>query len=48
MKVSVDRETMKAIEVTGSINEDGQIFLDQPISAAKLIRFRGVLLFPND
>ncbi|MDX2231984.1 MAG: hypothetical protein NW220_20280 [Leptolyngbyaceae cyanobacterium bins.349] len=38
---------MKAIEITGSINEQGNVELDQPLTAAKAIRFRGILLFPE-
>jgi hypothetical protein len=33
---------MKAIEVTGSINADGNLALDQPIDTAKPVRFRGI------
>ena len=38
---------MKAIEVTGSVNEEGYVAFDQPIANAKLLRFRGILLLPD-
>ena len=38
---------MKAIEITGSINEQGSVELDQPLTATKSTRFRGILLFPD-
>lgn len=38
---------MRAIEVTGSVSEDGSVQFDQPLSAAKSTRFRGILLFPD-
>jgi hypothetical protein len=38
---------MKAIEVTGSINEQGNVELDQPLTATNPTRFRGILLFPE-
>lgn len=38
---------MRAIEVTGSVNEDGFIALDQPIVITKPRRFRGILLLPD-
>ncbi len=38
---------MKAIEVTGSINEQGNVELDQPLTDTKPTRFRGILLFPE-
>jgi len=38
---------MKAIEITGSINEQGNVELDQPLTATKATRFRGILLFPE-
>ncbi|MBC7973281.1 MAG: hypothetical protein H7Z11_24670 [Verrucomicrobia bacterium] len=38
---------MKAIEVTGNINEQGNVELDQPLTATKPTRFRGILLFPE-
>ncbi len=38
---------MKAIEITGSINEQGNVELDQPLTATKPTRFRGILLFPE-
>lgn len=38
---------MKAIEVTGSVNEEGCVQIDQPLPAAKSTRFRGILLFPD-
>jgi hypothetical protein len=38
---------MRAIEVTGSVNADGFIALDQPIVITKPRRFRGILLLPD-
>ena len=38
---------MKAIEVTGSVNEEGYVAFDQPIANAKPLRFRGILLLPD-
>ena len=38
---------MKAIEITGSIDEQGNVELDQPLTATKATRFRGILLFPE-
>jgi hypothetical protein len=38
---------MKAIEITGSINEQGHVELDQSLTATKPTRFRGILLFPE-
>jgi len=38
---------MKAIEITGSINEQGKVELDQPLTTQKSTRFRGILLFPE-
>jgi hypothetical protein len=38
---------MRAIEVTGSVNEDGFIALDQPIVITKPRHFRGILLLPD-
>ena len=38
---------MKAIEITGSINEQGNVELDQPLPATKATRFRGILLLPE-
>ncbi len=38
---------MKAIEITGSINEQGNVELDQPLTDTKPTRFRGILLFPE-
>ncbi len=38
---------MKAIEITGSINEQGIVELDQPLATQKPTRFRGILLFPD-
>jgi hypothetical protein len=40
-------EPMKAIEVTGSVNEEGYVAFDQPIANAKSRRFRGILLLPD-
>ncbi len=36
---------MKAIEITGIVNEQGKVELDQPLTTAKSTRFRGILLF---
>jgi hypothetical protein len=38
---------MRAIEITGSINEAGLVHLDQPLVEPKSTRFRGILLFPE-
>ncbi|NDJ15942.1 hypothetical protein [Myxacorys almedinensis] len=38
---------MRAIEITGSVDEEGFVQLDQPLAEAKLTRFRGILLFPE-
>ena len=38
---------MKAIEITGSINEQGNVELDQLLTVTESIRFRGILLFPD-
>jgi len=38
---------MRAIEITGSVNEQGKVELDQPLTAPKSTRFRGILLFPD-
>ncbi len=38
---------MRAIEVTGSVNENGFIALDEPIVITKPRRFRGILLLPD-
>ena len=38
---------MKAIEITGRVNEQGKVELDQPLTTAKSTRFRGILLFPE-
>ncbi len=38
---------MKAIEITGNINEQGKVELDQPLTATKPTHFRGILLFPE-
>jgi hypothetical protein len=40
-------EPMKAIEVTGSVNEAGYVAFDRPIANAKPLRFRGILLLPD-
>jgi hypothetical protein len=36
---------MRAIEITGSVTESGDVQLDQPLTGAKSTRFRGILLF---
>ncbi|GGA42235.1 hypothetical protein [Okeania sp. KiyG1] len=38
---------MKAIEVTGTIDENGQLFLDQPIENLPPGKVRVILLFPE-
>ncbi|NER03509.1 MAG: hypothetical protein F6K17_13260 [Okeania sp. SIO3C4] len=38
---------MKAIEVTGTINENGQLFLDKPIENLPPGKVRVILLFPE-
>jgi hypothetical protein len=40
-------QPMKAIEVTGSINEAGYVALDQALAHTKSMRFRGILLLPD-
>lgn len=39
--------TMRAIEVTGTIDEQGQLYLDQPLTMAGPGRVRVILLFPE-
>ena len=41
---------MKAVEVTGSIDEKGQLFLDEPIEVETPSKVRVIVLFtePND
>ncbi|MGB3208271.1 MAG: hypothetical protein WBB28_25075 [Crinalium sp.] len=41
---------MKAVEVTGSIDEKGQLFLDEPIEVKTPSKVRVIVLFtePND
>ncbi|MBD2772923.1 hypothetical protein [Iningainema tapete] len=38
---------MKAIEVTGTVNEKGELHLEQPLFVAKSSRVRVILLFPE-
>ena len=38
---------MKAIEVTGTIDEKGQLFFDQPIENSAPTKVRVILLFPE-
>ncbi|NET13916.1 MAG: hypothetical protein F6K08_14280 [Okeania sp. SIO1H6] len=38
---------MKAIEVTGTLDEKGQLFLDQPIENSAPGKVRVILLFPE-
>ncbi|MEM1172408.1 MAG: hypothetical protein AAGJ08_25850 [Cyanobacteria bacterium P01_H01_bin.35] len=38
---------MKAIEVTGTLDEKGQLFLDQPIENSTPAKVRVILLFPE-
>ncbi|MEY3867664.1 MAG: hypothetical protein RLZZ338_1555 [Cyanobacteriota bacterium] len=39
---------MKAIEVTATVDEQGQLHLDQPLKVTKSGRVRALLLFPED
>ncbi|NEQ38593.1 MAG: hypothetical protein F6K40_20915 [Okeania sp. SIO3I5] len=38
---------MKAIEVTGTLDEKGQLFLDQPIENSAPVKVLVILLFPE-
>jgi hypothetical protein len=38
---------MKAVEVTGIVDEQGNLQLDQPLVGAKSSRVRAILLFPD-
>ncbi len=38
---------MKAIETTGTLDEKGQLFLDQPIENSTPAKVRVILLFPE-
>jgi hypothetical protein len=38
---------MKAVEVIGTVDEQGQLQLDQPLSLAASSRVRAILLFPD-
>jgi hypothetical protein len=38
---------MKAVEVTGNIDEKGQLFLDEPIEVETPSRVRVIVLFPE-
>ncbi|NER01283.1 MAG: hypothetical protein F6K17_00850 [Okeania sp. SIO3C4] len=38
---------MKAIEVTGTLDEKGQLFLDRPIENLTPVKVRVILLFPE-
>lgn len=39
---------MKAIEVMGTVNEKGQLFLDKPLTVDKLTRVRVIVLLSED
>ncbi len=39
--------TMRAIEVTGTVDEQGQLHLDQPLAVVGPGRVRVILLFPE-
>ena len=39
--------SMKAVEVTGTVDEDGQLHLDEPLSAQRAGRVRILLLFED-
>ena len=39
---------MKAIETTATINEQGQLFLDQPLTVTTPGRVRVIVLIPED
>lgn len=38
---------MKAIEVTATLDEKGQLFLDQPIENSAPVKVRVIVLFPE-
>ncbi|MCY7323138.1 MAG: hypothetical protein LH660_15370 [Phormidesmis sp. CAN_BIN36] len=38
---------MKAVEITGTVDERGHLQLDQPLINAKSSRVRAILLFPD-
>ncbi|NEP76988.1 MAG: hypothetical protein F6K39_01660 [Okeania sp. SIO3B3] len=38
---------MKAIEVTGTLDEKGQLFLDRPIENLTPVKVRVIVLFPE-
>lgn len=38
---------MKAVEITGTVDERGHLQLDQPLIDAKSSRVRAILLFPD-
>lgn len=38
---------MKAVEVTGTVNEKGELHLDQPLAVTKSGCVRVILLFPE-
>ena len=40
--------TMKAIEVTGTVDEQGQLHLDEPLTILGPRRIRAILLFPEE
>jgi hypothetical protein len=39
---------MKAIEVTGTVDEQGQLHLDEPLTILGPRRIRAILLFPEE
>jgi hypothetical protein len=44
----MDKNTMKAIETTAIINDQGQLFLDQPLTITTPNRVRVIVLIPED
>jgi hypothetical protein len=47
MEETMDIE-MKAIEVTGTVDEQGQLHLDEPLTILGPRRIRAILLFPEE
>ena len=39
---------MRAIEVTGTVDEQGQLHLDEPLTILGPRRIRAILLFPEE
>lgn len=44
----MDKLPMKAIETTATINDQGQLFLDQPLTITTTDRVRVIVLIPED